>query len=304
MRHPDTDGAGGMRTVAWLRVLASGSSGNCTVLVLPGNTGPRAVLVDAGLSPRRTEKLLDSCGLSLAQVAGVLLTHMDSDHWNSGWVSAWPRRWLLWLGERHAAHAKRRRLIPLEAVRTFAEAPFEPAERLRVAPIMAAHDELGVAGFRMEVSRDGLCGSLGFATDLGRVPESFVHALQGVDVLAIESNYCPRLQMASSRPWHLKQRIMGGHGHLSNEQALDAIHAIAPREHVVLLHLSRQCNDSGLVASMHEGSDYSLTISSQDAATRWIGIPARPTSSVSATVVVQGQLEMFPAGVAGGSRGA
>lgn len=304
MKHPDTDGAGGRRAVAWLRILASGSSGNCSVLVLPGSNGPRALLIDAGLSPRRTEKLLASCGLSLSQVSGVVLTHLDSDHWNSGWVSAWPRRWLLWLGERHAAFAKRRRLTPLDSVRTFADTAFEPAAGIRVTPVMASHDELGVAGFRMEVSRDELAGSLGFATDLGRVPESFVQALRDVDVLAIESNYCPRLQMASSRPWHLKQRIMGGHGHLSNEQALEAIHAIAPREHVVLLHLSRQCNDPGLVASMHAGSDYSLTISSQETATRWVSVPARAAAEVATPILVRGQMEMFSAGLGEGLRGA
>jgi phosphoribosyl 1,2-cyclic phosphodiesterase len=304
MRRPDTEGAGGTKMVAWLRVLASGSSGNCSVVVMPGTAGPRAVLIDAGLSPRRTEKLLSACGLSLANVSGVLLTHLDTDHWNSGWVSAWPRRWLLWLGDRHAAYAKRRRLIPLEAVRTFADVPFEPEAHLRIVPLLASHDELGVAGFRMEVSREGWLGSLGFATDLGRVPQAFLDALRGVDVLAIESNYCPRMQMASARPWHVKQRIMGGHGHLSNEQALEAIHTIAPREHVVLLHLSRQCNDPGLVASMHAGSDYALTISSQETATRWVGIPARTAGESPVPVVARGQMEMFPTGMAGGTRGA
>jgi hypothetical protein len=73
----------------------------------------------------------------------------------------------------------------------------------------------------------------------------------------------------------LKRRIMGGHGHLSNAQALDAVEAIGPGQHVVLLHLSRDCNDPELVAGLHEGSDYALTIASQDRPTRWVRLGAQ-----------------------------
>ncbi|XOV75295.1 MAG: hypothetical protein ACFHWZ_18080 [Phycisphaerales bacterium] len=51
----------------------------------------------------------------------------------------------------------------------------------------------------------------------------------GVDVLAIESNYCRDMQVASDRPEFLKSRIMDGSGHLSNDECLDAVHAISPR---------------------------------------------------------------------------
>jgi hypothetical protein len=34
------------------------------------------------------------------------------------------------------------------------------------------------------------------------------------------------MQIDSPRPWFLKQRIMGGSGHLSNEQAFDAVRTI------------------------------------------------------------------------------
>ena len=58
---------------------------------------------------------------------------------------------------------------------------------------------------------------------------------------------------ASARPADLKRRIMGGLGHLSNEQALDAVIHIAGRgalRHIALLHLSRQCNDPAIVRSL------------------------------------------------------
>lgn len=294
MRYPAMDAADGVMRSGSLRVLASGSSGNCSVLVVPGKDRPRAMLIDAGLSPRRTLALMSRCGLEISDVGGVILTHLDTDHWNSGWVSAWPRGWLLWMSEKHAAYARRHRLAPQDSLRCFGEAAFEPEPGVAARPILASHDELGVASFRFDMARGGREGSLGFATDLGRVPEALVEGLRGVDVLAIESNYSPELQMASSRPWHLKQRIMGGHGHLSNEEAQRAIMEIGPREHVVLLHLSRECNDPGLVASMHEGSDYALTISDQFEPTRWVAVPSRERAHPRPAPA--GQLDMFPAG--------
>src|SRR5204862_3142635 len=89
---------------------------------------------------------------------------------------------------------------------------------------------------------------------------------------AIESNYCPLLQEESGRPDFLKHRITGGRGHLSNHEAAAAIRRIQPREHVILLHLSRECNEPAIVAALHEGADYTLTITCQFEPTRWVQV--------------------------------
>ena len=83
------------------------------------------------------------------------------------------------------------------------------------------------------------------------MPDDLVEQFCDLDVLAIESNYDPKMQRDSGRPWFLQRRITGGRGHLSNEQALAAVRRIFARcesagrrlpAHVVLLHRSRQCN--------------------------------------------------------------
>jgi hypothetical protein len=78
---------------------------------------------------------------------------------------------------------------------------------------------------------------------------------------------------------------MGGRGHLSNEEALEAIHKIQPRDHVVLLHLSRECNDHALVSELHAGADYALTIAEQHRATRWVRVAASGTARRERVVV-------------------
>jgi hypothetical protein len=52
------------------------------------------------------------------------------------------------------------------------------------------------------------------------------------------------LQESPHRPWSLKQRILGRHGHLSNEAAADAAEQVmsAHLQHLYLGHLSRECN--------------------------------------------------------------
>jgi hypothetical protein len=197
----------------------------------------------------------------------------------------------------HTRHARELRILGNVSIGTDAasmtarivafDSPFVIDEGVTVRPHMMSHDEAGVSTLRIDMPGLPNGGSFGFCTDLGRVTEDLVEHMttdSGVDVLAMESNYCPRMQLASDRPWFLKQRIMGGRGHLSNQEALDAVRAVRPREHVVLLHLSRECNDPSLVADLHAGADYSLTIADQFTPTRWISL-ARSTRPLEAPVV-------------------
>lgn len=265
-----------------LCVLASSSSGNCTVLRWRENGSPRACLIDAGLSPKKTKNWLRGVGTNLSQVDTIILTHLDRDHCHIGWSGGRiPPHITLRVHGRHLRRAEREGMLH-QRTHPFNEA-FELSPSVRVRSVMMSHDDLGVASFRFEFASgpDGSCAvSLGFATDLGRVTDELIACMEGVDVLAVESNYCPRLQNESDRPAFLKRRIMGGRGHLSNHECVDAIGKIAPREHVVLLHLSRECNHPNLVTDLHAGSRYSVTIAHPDKPTRWIAVgsdlPPRP----------------------------
>jgi phosphoribosyl 1,2-cyclic phosphodiesterase len=285
----------------WLCVLASGSGGNCSVLLTRRGSVSRVTLIDLGLSPKRTFQQLAILGIQPYQIDDAIVTHLDWDHFSTGWRSGLPKHARLRLHSRHVSKLGDR--VPRHAaVVPFAD-PFDLCEGVRVEPHILSHDEDGVSALRMDFPGFG-GGSLGFATDLGHVTADLVrhfgpsNGRASVDVLAIESNYCPAMQLASSRPAQLKARIMGGKGHLSNQQAAEAVEAIAPREHVVLLHLSRQCNTPGLASAAHEGADYALTISGQFEATRWVRVspttalmdlarrPARMSSQIAATATL------------------
>ena len=293
---------------ARLCVLGSGSRANCAALHTKRPGRESVCLIDLGFSPRMTDRLLRDVGLSLDMVTAVLLTHLDSDHCHAGWNApdALPRAASVFLHEGHLQRAYVRglnggRLQKFTGERGKRGPAFTACEAasLTVHPLMTFHDDLGAAVFCVRIGDDAEAPALGYATDLGRVTDELVShfrhdgELGGVDVLAIESNYCPKMQVASDRPEFLKRRVMGGRGHLSNHEALEAIDAIVPREHVVLIHLSQQCNDPALVASLHGGEggcDYTLTISSQDAPTRWVPVRRRARAEI---VVRRGQMSLW-----------
>jgi phosphoribosyl 1,2-cyclic phosphodiesterase len=69
--------------------------------------------------------------------------------------------------------------------------------------------------------------------------------IRPANVLVLESNHDVKmLQDCVRRPWSLKQRILGRHGHLSNEAAAEAAAQIMSAElkHLYLAHLSSECN--------------------------------------------------------------
>ncbi len=298
----------GERPDSGICVLASGSAGNCSALWIgeaehedgPTATwsGPpvreRLVLIDLGLSPSVTRKRLHAQGLSLDLVGSVLLTHLDRDHCHEGWCgehSLLPPGCEVFVPKRSRDRAKSMNLNA--GVFHAFDSRFRTRAGLEALPIMLSHDQHGAAAFRLTLARErawararnlGSAGTgIGYATDLGRATPELVEHLKHVAILAIESNYCPTLQDVSDRPDFLKRRITGGRGHLSNHECLDAIHAIEPRDHVVLLHLSRECNCPLLVASLHEGADYAMTISTQDEATRWVRLAPPPVPSTIIT---------------------
>lgn len=230
-------------------VLGSGSSGNASLLRVTTPELRRQILIDAGLSPRMVRGQLSVLGFDLAETQEILFTHFDNDHAQAGWARVAMETGIrLRCARRHIRDALVRGYPDMNIDAFDARGEGFSLGPIDVQPCENPHDEGGTVAFRFETP----AGTLGFATDIGRVSDRLVDTMRGVDILAIESNYDPQLQEASSRPRMLKDRIMGGKGHLSNRECIEAVRAIAwPDQpaHVVLLHLSRECNAPEIVRS-------------------------------------------------------
>jgi phosphoribosyl 1,2-cyclic phosphodiesterase len=235
-------------------VLASGSQGNAT-LVRSGGTG---LLIDLGIGPRALDARLASVGSSLEHVAAVLLTHTHGDHVDDAGLQRLARRGIpLYCHEAHRADLGRHegfgRLVAAGLVRDYDDRPFLTPNGIGVEPLELSHDG-ATFGFRVEAKpgRRGRSVAIGYLADTGCWTPALADRLADVDLLGVEFNHDVDMQRRSGRSAALIARNLGDRGHLSNRQGAELLAAVLARSgrgtvrHVVLLHLSQQCNRPNL----------------------------------------------------------
>lgn len=230
-----------------LRILGSSSSGNSALLSVEGSH----VLIDAGLSGRRTVELLREERLDPESINGVCLTHEHSDH-AKGTRGLARLKGLPFYANYQTARSVQGKLSTRLSWKLFEQQDFVVGP-LKVSPLPVPHDAYDPVCFIIEWGNGDLFSpvrSIAWVNDLGHVPRALLHRLAQVDVLVIEANHDEAMLEADpKRPLYLKQRIRSRHGHLSNRMTLEALQSVdRPRwKHLILTHLSRDCNDPSLV---------------------------------------------------------
>jgi phosphoribosyl 1,2-cyclic phosphodiesterase len=303
------------RVATQFAVLASGSRGNSTLI----RGGCPGVLIDVGIGPRDLRSRLQSVGASWSEVAAVVLTHTHGDHIDSATFAEVARRRLsLHCHEGHRTTLTRdpgfQRLEAAGLVSCYDEdRPFLTATGVRLEPIPVPHDGGPTFGFRIEVScaRRTRPVSIGYLADSGCWSEQMADALADVDVLGVEFNHDVGMQKSSGRPWVLIRRNLGDRGHLSNHQGAEFVEAVLKRsrrgalQHLVLLHLSQQCNQPELAieaaqsAVRHAGRRVNVHAAQQSPAhpNLWV----RPGRKTAQTIASRSRLRSQPMGPALGS---
>jgi phosphoribosyl 1,2-cyclic phosphodiesterase len=219
-------------------ILGSGSSGNA-ILVESRHT---RLLIDAGFSGRDLERRLATVEVAPESIDALLITHDHSDHTMGMGILA--RRWGIPLYLTDPTRAACARLLNgTETVHSYRSSEPLAVGDLRVDPFLTVHDAVDPVAVTVTESESGQ--KMGIATDLGRPTAAVRHALQGCDLLILESNHDEILLRESPYPWSVKARIASSHGHLSNraaaELAADLAHPTLAG--VVLAHLSGNAND-------------------------------------------------------------
>ena len=251
------------------QILGSSSGGNCALL----QTGQTKVLIDVGFSAKRIGCLLEAVGESIDAIDAVFLTHEHSDH-AQGIRGLAKRADLPVFANRDTAdavQAKATKPVNWKVFQTGTDFTFRD---LKVRSFALPHDAYDPVGFIFnwggEVDHSNIGNlftpprSLAWVTDLGYVPEHVKEHIRHVQTLVIEANYDEGLlERDEQRPWSIKQRIRGRHGHLSNNAAFDLVAELSQKsllEKVYLAHLSKDCNNAHLVRDKFASLSSSLSI--------------------------------------------
>lgn len=219
--------------------IASGSSGNC---IYAGSDSTH-ILVDVGISGKRTEAGLKELDLTMRDIDGIFITHEHADH--IAGLGVLSRKYEIPI---YATKGTIAAIQKTSSVGKIPEALFRPIKAdekiiikdLVCNPMKISHDAAEPVAYRISYGKK----KVGIITDLGNYNDYTVESLQGMDALLLEANHDVNMLQVGPYPYYLKQRILGDRGHLSNERAGQLLsHILHDKMQAVILgHLSKENN--------------------------------------------------------------
>jgi len=268
--------------------LNSGSNGNCYYV---GNHS-EAVLIDAGISCRETEKRMKLLGLSMNTVRAIFISHEHGDHIKG--LTTLANKYNLPVYITTATAKAGTRLIGHLSKTFTANEPVLVGELL-VTAFTKQHDAIDPHSFIINYKGT----TVGVFTDIGKACKQVTHYFQQCHAAFLEANYDEIMLETGRYPIQLKNRIRGGHGHLSNNQALELFTKHRPpfMTHILLSHLSKENNEPRLVEEMFtkQAGGISVIIASRYQATELYTVSAIAGKEVAPAIprVMPVQLGLF-----------
>ena len=237
--------------------LNSGSNGNCYYV---GNE-TEAVLVDAGISCREIERRMKRLGLMMEKVKAVFISHEHSDHIKG--LPVFVKKYRLPVYITDATRRNGRLEFELNLVKLFNAHEEINIGNLSITAFPKFHDASDPYSF--VISCDQIY--VGVFTDIGKPCKNVIQYFKRCHAAFLEANYDEEMLQNGNYPFHLKKRISGGMGHLSNREALQLFLTHRPHfmSHLLLAHLSKNNNSPELVQKMFDAhaGNVQITIASR-----------------------------------------
>ncbi len=208
-----------------IKILASGSSGNCTYIEL-NNT---RFLIDVGISSKIVEEKLKKNHINPKNIDYILITHAHDDH-IKGLIN-FVKKYNVPVYFSKAVIAYNNFII-MEEEKSF--------NQIKVTCLKTSHDSEESYGFLLEYQDE----SVVYLTDTGYVNQKIKEKIKNKKVYIMESNHDVSMLMKTNRTHHLKMRILGDSGHLSNEACVQCLCQIIGKntKKIILAHLSEEAN--------------------------------------------------------------
>lgn len=215
----------------------SGSSGNCTYVT----DDETHILVDCGATGKYITACLERLGVAPSEISAILVTHEHRDHVSG--VGVFSRKYGVPVVATEGTWSAMPAIVG-DIGESFRErcAPQKEFKigALTIRPFGIAHDACNPVGYRFSETDS----SFTIATDLGHISDELTEELSGSDSIILEANHDLEMLRTGRYPYHLKRRILGERGHLSNDTCgrLCAMLAASGTKSFWLGHLSKENN--------------------------------------------------------------
>ncbi len=225
----------------------SGSSGNCYIL----RRDKECVLIDLGIGIRQFKRYLYQYGLKPSHFVAAFVTHDHTDHVKAiGKFAAETgipvyTTALVHEGMMHNRFMAKK--VPEKQVRILKTGETTSVAGMEFTAFPVPHDSKDCVGYLVRTEHICLC----LATDVGSPTEDVCQAVRQADYVVLEANYDLPMLATGRYPQYLKDRIRGGHGHLSNDETAETLARCLRSDvkHIWLCHLSEENNTPALALS-------------------------------------------------------
>ncbi|MBP3920782.1 MAG: MBL fold metallo-hydrolase [Bacilli bacterium] len=216
-------------------VLASGSKGNSCFI----ETKETKILIDIGLNCKNIEKKLKEIEVEPKEIEAIILTHTHTDHTEGIRVFTKKYKTKVYLTE------------PMYKELNINLPNYEFINKelsikdIKITSIKTSHDTDDSNGYIIENNNR----SLVYITDTGYINVKNHKQLKNRNVYILESNHDVELLMNNKKyPYHIKQRILGDKGHLSNKDSSYYLSKFIGEDtkYIILAHLSEENNTDDL----------------------------------------------------------
>ena len=215
-------------------VLSSGSKGNTTYI----ESGDTKILIDLGNSCKYVKEKLDIIGVEAKDIDAIFLTHTHADHIKG--LKVFTKRF----GTK--VYLTKGMLEDLDYLENYSIINDKIIEFKDIALdiIKTSHDAKDPIGYIV----NGNNKSIVYITDTGYINQKYFDLLSNRDIYILESNHDIEMLNNGPYPFHLRQRILGDKGHLSNYDSSKYLSTFLGNrtKYIVLAHLSEENNTINL----------------------------------------------------------
>ncbi len=251
-----------------VKIIASGSKGNCT-LVMSQNT---KILIDVGVSSTYIKNSLELSNIDINTLDGVLISHTHSDHIKG--LAQIIKKYKLKVYATLKLLYDLVKIIPIESI-VVVDEQFEIGD-INILLMETSHD---VPSYGFIIENNGV--SMVYITDTGYINKKYHELTINKDIYIIESNHDEEMLMNGPYPYHLKQRVISDKGHLSNHYTGKYLTKVigSNTKYIFLAHISENNNTYDLALTQvkeelinSQFKNYEMIVTHQNEETKMIEV--------------------------------